>query len=375
MSENLFSTSNILEITKKLIRIPSIKNNREALQQAIFLTEEFLKNTPGIIAKKYKSRDLSSIVFLTHDTKIPDVLLIGHLDVVPGSDNQFDSIEKDGKIYGRGACDMKSGVAVLLELFRYFATQNQKPSLGLMLTPDEESGGSDGVRYLTEEQGFRAKIAIIPDGGNAPDELVIENKGALHLQIKATGKTAHASRPWEGENAAQTLIEAITRIRSLFEGEYSDTWKNTCVLSKIEAGKAVNQVPDRATAVLDIRYVKETDDQELLDKIKQVASPCKIEILVHVVASKTDENHKFINLYRSILKDKFNLNTKIIRSPGGNDGRFLTTHDIPIIVSRPISGGLHGPLEWVDIKGLEDYALFYKSYLENLFMQMAGMNK
>jgi succinyl-diaminopimelate desuccinylase len=355
----------LIDLTSQLIKMRTTTDQPDQLKQAVQFVAALFSDLPVTI-KQYESRGKPSIVVLTQDTTEPDVLLCGHLDVVPAQENLFDPTLRDGRLFGRGACDMKSGAAVLILLMRHFVQKPLPVSLGLMLSTDEEVGGADGVGYLVNEIGYKTKLAIIPDGGNSPDQVIVKNKGLLHLKLSSKGKRAHASRPWEGESAIHKLIEALNHIRLLFPEIKQESWADTLNIGVISGGQAINQVPDEASATLDIRFTEKTDPEEVLKKIHEAAPNCEIQILLQSKVSFTNPDHPFLELYGKTLKDELGLEAKFQGTPGGNDGRFFTAKGIPMLVARPMSGGLHGPDEWLDVAEFSAYANLLEKYLTEL---------
>lgn len=358
--------NNLTDLASKLVRIQSTSDKPEQLKQAAQAVVDFLSDQPELIVKKYERNGKPSVVVLTQDTLEPDILFCGHLDVVPADEKMFEPVLKDGRLYGRGFCDMKSGAAVLLSLMKNFAQNPLPVSLGLMLTTDEEIGGQNGVGHLVNEIGYRAKMVIAPDGGNGPDQVIVKNKGLLHLKLTAKGKKAHASRPWEGTNAIHLLLQELNNIRQLFPDLKQEEWTDTLSIGVIEGGQAVNQVADQASACLDIRLTEKTNPEEILSRIREAAPGCELEILARGDVSLTNPEHPFLKLYKDVLKSKMSLDADFRGTPGGNDGRYFTRFGIPVLIVRPLSGGLHGPEEWLDAEGFKNYADLLEDYVIEL---------
>ncbi|MHB8830611.1 MAG: M20 family metallopeptidase [Patescibacteria group bacterium] len=365
-----FDQDNLIDLTSQLIRLPTTADRPDLLKQAVELVLGLFSDFPGLTIKRYEQNDKPSLVILTKDTLEPDILLCGHLDVVPAEEKLYEPTVREGRLYGRGACDMKSGAAILISLMRYFAQSPIPTSLGLMLTTDEECGGANGVGWLVKEKGYRTKLAIIPDGGNAPDQVITKNKGLMHLRLVATGQMAHASRPWEGSNAIHKLLKALDNVRKLFPDITQDQWADTLSIGTIDGGQATNQVAEEAQATLDIRFTEASSPEKILDLIKKAAPDCQAEVILQGNMSFTDPNHPYLKLYSEVLQNELSLQAKFQGTPGGNDGRFLTTLGTPVLVVRPLSGGLHGPDEWLDVTGFAAYADLLKKYLIELTKAM-----
>jgi len=132
------------------------------------------------------------------------IILNAHLDVVSGRKEQYKPYEKDGKLFGRGAIDMKGAAAVEILVFKEIAKKVSYP-LALQLVTDEEIGGFCGTKYQIEK-GVRADFVIAGE----PTDFGVNNKakGIIWLKIKTKGKAAHGAYPWRGKKC---LIDTILK--------------------------------------------------------------------------------------------------------------------------------------------------------------------
>jgi succinyl-diaminopimelate desuccinylase len=141
---------------------------------------------------------------------------------------------------------------------------------GLLFTGDEEVGGVNGAKLAAER--IRPDFFIAIDGGR-PDLIVTKEKGILLLQLTATGKAAHAARPWLGRSGFDLLVEDYLEMQQLFTEETNEHWHKTMVLTKCRAGNgSTNIVPEKATAILDIRYTENDDPDLLVRSIKDLVA-------------------------------------------------------------------------------------------------------
>ena len=166
----------LTELTRDLILIPSTCERPEEIHHCM----EYVINhseVPGAVnVLRFREHDALSTVVLPKDVERPEVMLFAHLDVVSLPEGtEYRSRIKDGRLYGPGAGDMKGELAILLELFRTLHQKRPGISLGLVVTSDEESGGTHGTRFLFEDYGLRCGTAIIPDSGSVND-IAVEEK-------------------------------------------------------------------------------------------------------------------------------------------------------------------------------------------------------
>ena len=144
----------------------------------------------------------------------PDVVLHGHLDVVPAAPEQFEPRVDGDRLYGRGAYDMKGGLAAMMCAVRDLAAQDGV-RVHFVCVSDEESEEIDdrGSDYLVERRATSGDFAIT---GEPTDlHIGIQAKGVLALRIEVRGTAAHGSTPWLGDNAVLKAIDVFRAIESL----------------------------------------------------------------------------------------------------------------------------------------------------------------
>jgi succinyl-diaminopimelate desuccinylase len=193
---------------------------------------------------------------------------------IPWNHPPFGSEIQDGRLYGRGSCDMKSGVAALVVAAEAFAAQVQQggapPSgdLVVALTADEERNCL-GAELLVEEPLFGGLGAALVAEPTALG-LYIAEKGAFWVEVTFLGRTAHGSMPHLGANAVAAMAEFLHR----WEREYrTDTPVHpllgtpTLTLGVVQGGVKVNVVPDRCVAQLDMRTVPGLEHADLRARI------------------------------------------------------------------------------------------------------------
>src|SRR4030088_2501553 len=178
---------------------------------------------------------------------VPCVVLHGHLDVVPGRDQQFIPRVEGDRLIGRGAYDMKGGLAAMMCALKDVERQ-ERVRVRLVCVPDEES----------EELDERSTDAVVGLGlggdfaitGEPTDlHIGVEAKGVLVMRIDVHGRSAHSSTPWLGDNAVLKAIDVFRAIEALpFTRESSEMFDRPSIsLGRIEGGHALNQVPDVCT--------------------------------------------------------------------------------------------------------------------------------
>lgn len=344
----------LVSLTQKLISFKTTADRPETLADSINYISDFFNDSPVPI-KRFERNQKPSLL-ITPDDKIPEILLNGHVDVVPAKDDQFSPIFKDGRIYGRGALDMKGGLAILMVLMKNLAQEKSNLNVGLSVVSDEEIGGKDGTGLMVE-QGIKPKFFLAAE----PTDLQIGNeaRGVVWLKIKASGRSAHASMPWLGENANLKLLTALKKVAETYPNPSIEQWQTTYNISVISGGDSINKVPDVAEAKLDIRYVPQEKPEEIIQKIKSLCEGCEVETLMSEPAVVADTTNPYLVKLQQSLK-KNGIEPRFLKKYAASDARYFSALKIPAVVFGPSGQGQHADEEWVDLKSLDQtYKILY----------------
>ncbi len=336
-------------LLKKMISVDS--STREQANQLIDFSKTYLE-AQGIEGQVVEQNGYKSYV-ATLGAGDKTLVLNGHLDVVSGKPSQFVPSELDGKLFGRGSADMKSGCAAMIQAFIRLRDMPLKCKVMLQLVTDEEIGGFNCSKYLAD-QGYIGDFVICTE----PTQLnpSIQSKGMIKLDILTRGKSAHGSRPWEGENAIERAFEnfkAIQKLAILREG--SALYESSTVnLALIKGGDIYNRVPESCTMGLDIRYVPHVDPQRILRDIEACIEG-EIKVINVEPGVLVEPDHPYIDLVKEVITsvDK-QAKAEIVGQHGGSDARFFASQGIPAIELGPKGDFWHGDGEYVDIQSVLD---------------------
>lgn len=349
-------SSEIVEVAKNLIEIESIESKPTELKRIIDFAEQYLCNNTNLYIKRFEVNGKHSLVATLKDTKTPEIFFHNHLDVVPGKPGQFKPYVKDGKLFGRGASDTKGNGAALLVLAKGLSNSDKEnphgANVGFMFTTDEEVGGHNGTKYLLEK-GYRCKffLTLEPTGFN----IVPAHKGILWVTVTVKGKSAHSSRPWDGENAVLKAISGIENLYKAFPTPTKRSWLTTVNLSGIKAGDAFNKVPDECEIKFDIRRTDADDVQKIVNSIKESFKRSDVKVLEDEPLMNTDFNSPYILKLSKIVKDISKSAPSVHKGNGACDGRFYAAIGIPAIQFGTASKGLHSDNEYLECTKLEDF--------------------
>jgi len=353
-----------VNIAKKLISFKTTPGNEREVELCFSYVDRLIYSSGGK-AIRYSSNGVLSALYLHNKAKITDIeiLLCGHLDVVPADEGDFLAKIKGGKMYGRGASDMKGALAVFIDQFSEYLIQKKVKNIGLLITSDEEQGGDNGTKHILDTVNLRPSFALIGDAQWRKDlRISTKEKGGVWIRLTAKGISGHASEPWKAENALEKILVAIQCIQEMMPRAGSDDWSGTCSVASVETSNRIyNAVPDFATAVLDIRFTEAiaTKPKDILEKIKRLVQPVQAELLVGVDIFSTPISNPHIKHLLRMGGKEFKLGF----GHGASDARFFSTRGIAAAVIGPRGSGWHGNNEWVDIKSLRQLESLTKKYL------------
>lgn len=214
----------------------------------------------------------------------PHLVFCAHCDTVPLGRREwqydpFGGIIADGRIHGRGSCDMKGGLAALTASFLDIAARNPADLSGrltLAVTYGEETG-SEGALVMARDGSLGPFDAMVI-GEPTLNRVVRSHKGALWLRATAIGRTGHGSMPSMGVNAVNMLIDLVDRVQSMagLGQNHALLGRPTLCLTRLEGGTQVNVIPDRAIAEFDLRSLPGQPHAALLTEIRAAAAAVEV---------------------------------------------------------------------------------------------------
>ena len=284
----------------------------------------------------------------------PAVVFHGHLDVVPGFDEQFVPRVEGERLVGRGAFDMKGALAAMLCAMGDAASQ-QRTRVVFVCVPDEESEQvDDRATEAFVQSGIDASFAIT---GEPTDLHVgVQAKGLLAIQVEVRGTAAHGSTPWLGDNAVLKAHDVYRRIETLpFSRQSSELFDRPSInLSRISGGDAINKVPDRCLIDVDIRYLPGQDAGEILEQVAALPDVEIVQTLERVPAVVAPDDPYVLALREAAGASGDSASLSVGRD-GASDAQYFLDAGIPAVEFGPVGAGHHGPEEWVSIPSLADY--------------------
>ena len=284
----------------------------------------------------------------------PIVVLHGHVDVVPGRPEQFVPRVDGDRLYGRGAYDMKGGLAAMMVATRDLAEQDAV-RVHFVCVSDEESDEATqrGSDYLVE-QGYTGDFAIT---GEPTDlRIGVQAKGVLALRIEVAGKAAHGSTPWLGDNAVLKAVDVFRQIESLpFARESSEFFDRASIsLGRILGGDAVNKVPDLCAMDVDVRYLPGQDPEAILADVRAIPDVQVTKVFLREPAI-VERDNAYVQLLASAVAEGTPAERISVGRDGASDAISFIEAGVPAVEFGPQGAGHHGPEEWVSISSLSRY--------------------
>ncbi|MFQ6068215.1 MAG: ArgE/DapE family deacylase [Candidatus Bathyarchaeia archaeon] len=323
-------------------------------------------------------------VIVTLDASSDITLLIeAHFDVVPPGQNwtysPFKLTIKDGKAYGRGTADNKSGIAAALGAMRQLRKERLDINLKLIAGVDEEVGGKYGVDYVLTDCGLKGDAALVVDAG--PERLYLGASGILWGKITVEGKQGHAGYPFKAKNAiyeAMKLLAALEPYKNTVEKKESIlhpppeaprqfVWGRYTV-TMIRGGEKENVIPGVCEVRFDRRLLPEESIEEAERELRNFfqraieKTGCKasLEITNKLPGYHTPRNLVFVQTVSENIKKTVGQSLPFAAELGGNDGSFFAKNGIPVVCYGTIRSDTryHGVDEFVyleDIKNIRDF--------------------
>jgi len=369
---------NVIELTRQLIKIPSENPPGKEEEISEFIAEKMRSIGLNVRIHEYKPGRPSVVGLLQGEKEEPILMFNGHTDTVPVGDesvwsiNPFDADVKDGKIYGRGASDMKAALAAMISAAEMILKEDVKLKGTLIIScvADEEVTGF-GTRDLLD-RGYKANFAVVGE----PTELKVQiaHKGSVRFRIITKGKAAHASMPHEGLNAIYKMSKVCLALedlsRQLKKKKHPLLGSPTINVGTIKGGLKTNIVPDRCEITLDRRLIPGEKLENVKFEIDKILTSLKSqnhkfqaesEIIFVARPSETSADEPIVRVAREAVKEVTGKDPGVTGFTATCDMHFLVNQGgIPTVILGPGSlNQAHTTDEYVEAQQVLDAAKIY----------------
>jgi len=298
----------------------------------------------------------------------PALAFTGHVDVVPLGEapwtvDPFAGVIRDGRIYGRGASDMKSGVAAIVAAALAFA-RDPAPGVAveLALTSGEEVG-LEGAKRLAQSGrlGPAGALVVAEPTGLVP---CIGYRSVLWLDLVFQGRTAHASNPEVGDNALLKACRAAVALSSWdFDGARHPLLEPPSLnCARLHSGLNYNSVPDRAVLGVDLRLLPDQAFAEVEARVAELTGAHEVIRRHEVRAVWTDPDHPWLKEVARLLAERFGQDGALRTVPYCTDASALLDGygDIPVLILGPGEAAqAHRTDEWCLVDNIRTASEIY----------------
>jgi succinyl-diaminopimelate desuccinylase len=315
----------------------------------------------------------------------PTLVFAGHTDVVPTgplenwSSDPFVPTHRDGKLFGRGASDMKSSLAAMVVAVEEYLAHQPDPdfSMAFLLTSDEEGPALDGtvvVCNLLRERGERLDWCIVGEPTSVErtgDMIKNGRRGTLSGKLTVTGIQAHIAYPHLGRNPIHDLAPALAELVTLRWDEGNDFFPPTSwQVSNIHAGTgASNIIPGSCVVDFNFRFCTESTVESLKTRLTAVLDRHPIEYSLQWTLGGLPfltEPGDLVNAVQQAIRDETGLETELSTTGGTSDGRFIAQVCPQVIELGPPNATIHKIDEHVATADIESLKNIYRRVLEQL---------
>ena len=344
-------------------------------------------------AKSRRLRDMPACLLAQHGRGERTLYFHGHYDVVPAqSAEQYKPVRKKHFLFGRGTCDMKGGIVAMLYAMRALkeCDASLDGKIGLMLVPDEETGGARGSAWLSKE-GLLGREGIGMLTAEPTSGVVWNaNRGAISLRVEVRGKSAHVGLQHRGENAFEGMHRVVERLLALRRevesrttqynigdepdvkngAESTDSRGRHSILmagGQSGGGSNFNVVPERCWFTVDRRINPEENLQTekarligVLEECQREGIPLQWEIFQEAPSAATDAGESLGQALCKSVADVTGKQPRFEMCPGLLETRFYAALGIPAYAYGPgLLSVAHGPKEYVDMRRVVECAATY----------------
>lgn len=354
-------TLEVVDLLRALVKAPSPNPpGDERAAQAI--VREYLEAIPGVDVQEVGVAPARPMLVATLHGRAPGrtIAFAGHIDTVPAGEgwtrDPFGGEVIDDRLYGRGASDMKGGIAGFLVAMRRLAERRDEWSGTVVahVVPDEEPGGQLGTEILLQRGFLDADAAIVAE----PSELCVfrAQKGNIFASLRVTGRSAHGSMPENGQNAISGALRLALDLEERLapivgERRHELVGRATLSIGTIRGGQRTNVVPDECVFTVDRRVVPGEQVEDALAELEAFVGDRAEVTYQHVGAAfDTPSDHWVVQAAAAVVNAVRGSPTPIGGLVGSSDARFYASAGIPTIILGPGSmAQAHAPDECVDV--------------------------
>lgn len=324
-------------------------------------------------------------LWATHGGGTPSVCLAGHVDVVPPgpverwTSDPFVPAERDGRLFGRGAADMKTSVAAMVTAAERIARKMPAPgpALALLLTSDEEGPGVDGtvaVVQAMQERGIHLDACIVGEPTSVDrlgDTIKNGRRGSLNGALIVRGVQCHVAYPERGRNPIHMALPALAELAATEWDRGNEFFSPTSFqIAHVHAGAgAVNVVPGTLEVLFNFRFSTEVTAGDLMRRVAAVLDRHGVDYEITWTLSGNpflSSRGALVNALSDAVRSETGIEPALSTSGGTSDGRFLAAVSNEVVEFGPVGASIHAIDEHVRIDDIAPLSLIYEGTVTTL---------
>ncbi|MET0985636.1 MAG: succinyl-diaminopimelate desuccinylase [Steroidobacteraceae bacterium] len=375
--------SDALALTQELIRRPSVSPEDQGCMDIICARLERL----GFRIERLRFGPVENI-WARHGDSAPVLCFAGHTDVVPTGPREewqtdpFEPVVKDGMLYGRGAADMKSGLAAMITATERFIERSSahRGSIAFLLTSDEEGPSVDGTRRVMEVlEARKVKIdwCVVGEPTSSEalgDTIKIGRRGSLSGKLTVHGIQGHVAYPHLADNPVHAVAPALAELASRVWDKGNQFFQPTTFqISNISAGTgAPNVVPGELRARFNIRFSTEQTVEKLQQTITEILDRHKVNYTLEWFVSGLPFFTAPGELSQAVeraVREIANRSTDLSTTGGTSDGRFIAPTGAQVVELGVINATIHKVNESVRVADIDALSKMYERVMELLLRE------
>jgi succinyl-diaminopimelate desuccinylase len=374
--------STVVDLAQELVRRRSVTPDDGGCQALI--GERLAKF--GFKIERLKFGDVDNL-WATHGSGAPVFALLGHTDVVPAGDvaqwssDPFVPTIRDGRLYGRGAADMKAGVAAMVVTLEEFVTANPNHAgtVALLLTSDEEGPTNlHGVRRVVEEfhgRGQRIDWCVVGEPSSSQrlgDIVRVGRRGSLSGRLTVRGVQGHVAYPEKVRNPIHLAAPALAELASeKWDDGNAEFPPTSFQISNVNAGTgALNVVPGTLVADFNFRFCTASTSQSLRDRSEAILRKHQLDFAIDWNVSGLPfltQDGKLRQAAMQAIAEICGITPKADTGGGTSDARFIAPMGAEVVEIGPVNASIHKVDEHVSIDELEMLPRLFLRIMEKLF--------
>jgi len=326
-------------------------------------------------------------IWLRRRDAAPLFVFLGHTDVVPPgpledwSSPPFEPEIRDRKLYGRGAADMKSGVAAMTTAIERFVAEhpNHRGSIAVLLTSDEEGAATHGVVKVVdvfEARGEKIDWCLVGEPSSIAalgDVIRVGRRGSLCGVLRVFGVQGHVAYPNHAENPIHRFAPALFELTNAVWDEGNELFPPTSFqVSNMHAGTgAENVIPGRLEMQFNFRFSTALTERQINDRVRAIldAHGLRYELSWRLSGAP------FLTTRRELIDAVQDAITRVLGRParpdtggGTSDGRFIAPTGAQVVELGPLNGSIHKTNEHVGVDDIAMLSRIYEQVLVNLLV-------